>query len=119
MSLQRFVLILGIAPIVGLATCREPEPLKVEAGDAVRCCFLVPYDGLAGTEQEEQCLPQPVCAGPDHEDTEDVCKPLACESGDETPYGRPGPSGNEEVSGNCTFDVRRTTVQHGACGDHG
>jgi hypothetical protein len=116
MRFHRFVLALAlVAPAAGMVTCKEPEPLRVEPGDAVRCCFFVPYDGLAGAEQTEECMPHPVCAGPGHADTEDVCLPLACKSGDATPYGRSGPSGTTVVTGSCTFDVRRTTVEHGAC----
>jgi hypothetical protein len=116
MRFHRFVLALAlVAPAAGMVGCKEAKPLQVEPGDAVRCCFLVPYDGLAGPEQVEECMPHSVCAGPDHDDTEDVCMPLACESGDATPYGRTGPSGTTVVTGSCTFDVPRTTVERGGC----
>lgn len=113
MSHHRLVLAL-VAPLAVL-TCNEPKPLPVEPSDAVRCCFLVPYDGLAGSEQASECMTHLVCPQLGEDDTEDVCDPLSCKSDDIMPYGHPGPSGTTIVTGNCTFDVRLTTVEHGGC----
>ena len=115
--MSHYRLVLALVLPLAVLTCNDPAPARVEQGDAVRCCFLVPYDGLAGAEQVEECMPRPVCAGPGQDDTEEVCDPLSCKSGDATPYGHKGPSGTTTVTGNCTFDVQRTTVEHGACRD--
>jgi len=109
--------VLLVVASLGLLACNEPDRvLRVAPNDAVRCCFYVPYDGLVAPVLDEQCLPRPVCPRPGDENAEDVCMPLACKSGDDSPYGRSGPKGTVAITGNCTLDVEHTRIEPGGCG---
>jgi hypothetical protein len=109
------VVLLVAAALLSL-TCNEPErTMRVAPTDAVQCCFFVPYDGLAGSVMDEQCMPQPVCPRAGEDDAAKVCMPLACRRGDTSPYGRAGPKGTAGTTGSCTFDADHTRIVPGGC----
>lgn len=88
----------------------------MDAHDGVRCCFFVPYEGLNGqTISQSQCKVDLVCPKAGDKDTDDVCKPLACKTGDVNPYGVLGPGGASAVSGNCTVDSDPIQVIKDGC----
>lgn len=98
-----------------LPGCKK-TPKPVNSNDGVRCCFLVPYEGLNGqTIEDPQCKTDLVCPKPGDENTDDVCKPLACKTGDVNPYGGPGPGGASVASGNCTVDSNPIEVIPDGC----
>jgi hypothetical protein len=112
MRASRFLFVAALA--AAFASCKKTTP--VDADDGVRCCFLVPYEGLNGqTINQSQCKVDLVCPKPGDENTDDVCKPLACKTGDVNPYGIPGPGGASAVSGNCTVDLGPIEVIKDGC----